>query len=94
MAFLSKLSEIGLLFSSHQAEIEPTRRNERPKIFMTAGILESRKTTPFLLSAANHQLLKVLANHADLYLPVSETDNNRQEIRDGLRVEGVQPDFL
>ena len=94
LAFLSKLSEIGLLFSLHQPEIEPTRRNERPKIFVTAGILESRKTTPFLLSAANHQLLKVLANHADLYLPVSETDNNRQEIEDGLRAEGVQPIFF
>ena len=94
LAFLSKLSEIGLLFSSHQAEIKPTRRNERPKIFMTAGILESTKTTPFLVSAANHQLLKMLANHADLYLPVSEQDNNRQEIEEGLRVEGVQPIFF
>ena len=94
LAFLSKLSEIGLLFSSHQAEIEPTRCNEHPKIFMTAGILESRKTTPFLLSAANHQLLKRLANHADLYLPVSEQDNNRQEIEEGLRAEGVQPIFF
>ena len=94
LAFLSKLSEMGLLFSSHQAEIEPTRCNERPKIFMTAGILESRKMTPFLLSAANHQLLKVLANHADLYLPVSGTDDNRQEIEDGLRTEGVQSIFF
>ena len=94
LAFLSKLSEIGLLFSSHPAEMELTRRNERPKIFMTAGILESRKTTPFLLSAANHQLLKMLANHSDLYLPVSETDNNRQEIEDGLRTEGVQSIFF
>ncbi len=94
LAFLSKLSEIGLLFSSHPAEMELIRRNERPKIFMTAGILESRKTTPFLLSAANHQLLKMLANYSDLYLPVSETDNNRQEIEDGLRTEGVQSIFF
>lgn len=94
LAFLSKLSEMGLLFSSHPAEMELTRRNERPKIFMTAGILESRKTTPFLLRAANHLLLKVLANHADLYFPISETDNNRQEIEDSLRTEGVQSIFF
>lgn len=92
--YLSKLSEMGLLISSHQAEMGPIRCNERLKIFMTASILESRKTTSFLESAANHQLLKMLVNHADLYLPVSEKDNNRQEIEEGLRVEGVQPIFF
>ncbi len=92
--YLSKLSEMGLLFSAHQAEMEPIRCNERLKIFMTASILESRKTTSFLEGAANHQLLKMLVNHADLYLPVSEKDNNRREIEEGLRVEGVQPIFF
>ncbi len=92
--FISKLSEIGLLFSPDQPEIEPSQRRDRPKILLTAGVLESRKTTPFLLSAANHQLLKMLTNHADLYLPVSETDNNRQEIEDGLRTEGIQSIFF
>ena len=94
LAFLSKLSEIGILFSPDQPEIEPAPHRERPKIFLTAGILKNRKTTSFLLNAANHQLLTTLANHADLYLPLSETDNNRQEIKDGLRAEGVQPIFF
>ena len=94
LAFLSKLSKMGLLFSSHPAEMEPTRCNERQKIFLTEGILENKKTTSFLLSAANHHLLTTLANHADLYLPVSEKDNNHQEIEEGLRAEGVQPIFF
>ena len=94
LTFLSKLSEIGVLFSLDQPEIEPSPCGERPKIFLTAGILENRKTTSFLLNAANHYLLTTLADHADLYLPLSETDNNRQEIKDGLRAEGVQPIFF
>ena len=94
LAFLSKLSKMRLLFSSHPAEMELTRRNERQKIFLTEGILENKKITSFLLSAANHHLLTTLANHADLYLPVSEKDNNRQEIEKGLRVEGVHPIFF
>ena len=92
--FLSKLSEMGLLFSPDLSEIESSQRSERPKIFLTAGVLESRKTTSFLQSAANHRLLTTLANHADLYLPLSETDNKRQEIEEGLRAEGVQPIFF
>ena len=94
LTFLSKLSEIGVLFSLDQPEIESPPCGERPKIFLTAGILENRKTTSFLLNAANYHLLTTLANHADLYLPLSETDNNRQEIKDGLRAEGVQPIFF
>ena len=94
LAFLSKLSKMGLLFSSHPAEMELTRCNDRQKIFLTEGILENKKITSFLLSAANHHLLTTLANHADLYLPVSEKDNNRQEIEEGLRVEGVHPIFF
>ena len=94
LTFLSKLSEIGILFSPDQPEIEPSPCGDRPKIFLTAGVLESRKTTSLLLNAANHRLLTTLANHADLYLPLSEMDNNRQEIKDGLRAEGVQPIFF
>ena len=94
LVFLSKLSEIGILFSPDQPEIEPSPCSDRPKIFLTAGVLENRKTASFLLNAATHYLLTMLANHADLYLPLSETDNNRQEIKDGLRAEGVQPIFF
>ena len=92
--FLSRLSEIGFLFSPDPPEIESPQWSERPKIFLTGGVLESKKTTSFLLSAANHHLLTTLANHAELYLPVSETDNNRQEIEEDLRAEGVHPIFF
>ncbi|MCE2415937.1 hypothetical protein J4G07_18295, partial [Candidatus Poribacteria bacterium] len=43
LTFLSKLSEIGVLFSPDQPEIESPPCGERPKIFLTAGILENRK---------------------------------------------------
>ena len=94
LAFLSKLSEMGILFSSDQSDIRPSQCNERPKIYVTPGVFENRETTPFLLSAANHNLITVLAGHADLYLPLSETDNNRQEIEGSLQMEGVHPIFF
>ena len=93
-AFLFKLSEIGVLFSSDQSNTRSLKHNDRPKIYVTPGILESRETTSFLLSAANHNLITVLTNHAEVYLPLSETDNNRQEIEESLRSEGVQPIFF
>ena len=92
--FLSKLSEIGFLISLDPSKIEPPQRSERPRIFLTGGVLESKKTTSFLLSAANHHLLTTLANHADLYLPVSDTGDDRQSIEDRLRTEGLHPIFF
>lgn len=94
LTFLSKLSEIGLLFSPYQSENQPPCCRRQPKIFVTSGILESRKTTSFSLNAANHRLLTMLANHADLYLTLPEKDNNRQEIEEALRSEGIQPIFF
>ena len=47
LAFLSKLSKMGLLFSSHPAEMEPTRCNERQKIFLTEGIWRTKRQPLF-----------------------------------------------
>ena len=94
LAFLSKLSEMGILFSSDQSDIRPPQCNERPKIYVTPGVFENRETTPFLLSAANYNLITVLADHADLYLALSETDYNRQLIEENLQIEGVHPIFF
>lgn len=94
LAFLTKLSKNGVLFSSEPSGIEALHRNERPKIYVTPGVFESRETTPFLLSAANHELITRLTDHADVYLGLSEMDNNRQEIEESLRAEGVHPIFF
>ncbi|MDE0084308.1 MAG: hypothetical protein OXU23_01245 [Candidatus Poribacteria bacterium] len=94
LAFLTKLSEMGILFSSDRSDIRPSQCNERPKIYVTPGVFENRETTPFLSSAANHNLITVLANHADLYLALSETDYNRQLIEENLQIKGVHPIFF
>lgn len=94
LAFLSKLSKIGVLFSSDPSDIATLHYNERPKIYVTRGVFESREPTPFLLSTANHKLITALAGHADLYLGLSETEKNRQEFEENLRVAGVHPIFF
>ena len=94
LVFLFKLSKMGVLFSSDPSDIGTLHHNERPKIYVTRGIFESREPTPFLLSAANHNLITELAVHADLYLGLSETEKNRQEFEESLRVEGVHPIFF
>ena len=93
LAFLAKLSEIGILFSSDPSDIEAPQRNDRLKIYVTPGVFESRETTPFLLSIANHSLMTVLTQHADVYLALPETINN-QAVEENLRVQGVQPIFF
>ena len=93
LAFLAKLSEIGILFSSDPSDIETPQRNDRLKIYVTPGVFESRERTPFLLSIANHSLITVLAQHADVYLALPETVNN-QEVEEELGVQGVQPIFF
>ena len=92
-AFLTKLSEMGILFSSDPSDIEAPQRKDRLKIYVTPGVFESRETTPFLLSIANHSLMTVLTQHADVYLALPETINN-QEVEENLRVQGVQPIFF
>ena len=94
LTFLTKLSEIGILFSSDPSDIETPQRPERPKIYVTPGVVESRETTPFLLRAANHDLTIGLAEHADVYLGLPEPVNSRQEIEESMRSEGVQPIFF
>ena len=94
LTFLSKLSEKGILFSLAPSESGPDQCPERLKIYVTPSVVESRETTSFLLSAANHNLITVLAEHADVYLGLSETGNNRQEIEESLRPEGVHPIFF
>ncbi len=94
LAFLSKLSKMGVLFSSDPSDIGTLHHNERPKIYITRGVFESREPTPFLLSNANHNLITELAVHADLYLGLSETEKNRHEFEESLRVEGVHPIFF
>ena len=94
LAFLSKLSETGILFSSDPLTFDPPAPKDRLKIYVTPGVFESRETTPFLFSAANHHLVTRLAEHADVYLLLSEADNNRQEIEESLQTEGVHPIFF
>ncbi len=94
LAFLSKLSEKDVLLSSDPAGSGPDQRPDRLKLYVTPGVVESRETTPFLLSAANHNLITVLANHADVYLPLPETNNNQEEIEKSVRTEGVHPIFF
>ena len=93
LAFVTKLSEMGILFSSYPSDIEAPQQNGRLKIYVTPGVFESRETTPFLLSIANHSLMTVLTQHADVYLALPETINN-QEVEENLRVQGVQPIFF
>ena len=93
LAFLTKLSEVGILFSSDPSDLEAPQHNNRLKIYVTPGVFESRETTPFLLSIANHSLITVLAQHTDVYLALPEADNN-QEVEENLRVQGVQPIFF
>ncbi len=93
LAFLTKLSEIGILFSSDLSDIEAPQRNDRLNIYVTPGVFESRERTPFLSSIANHSLITVLAQHANVYLALPETVNN-QEVEENLRVQGVQPIFF
>ena len=93
LAFLTKLSEMGILFSLEPSDIEAPQRNDQLKIYVTPGVFESRETTSFLLSIANHSLMTVLTQHADVYLALPETINN-QEVEENLRVQGVQPIFF
>ena len=94
LAFLTKLSEIGILFSSDPSDIETPQRPDRMKIYVTPGVVESRETTPFLLRAANHNLTTMLAEHADVYLGLPEPVNSSQEIEESMGSEGVQPVFF
>jgi len=91
---LSKLSEIGVLFSSDPSDVETPQIKDRLKIYVTPGVVVSRDRTPFLLSTANHHLITLLTEHAEVSLGLPEIDTSRQELEDRLRGEGVHPIFF
>jgi glycosyltransferase involved in cell wall biosynthesis len=92
--FLSKLADMGLLFSpvAHQEDRTPT--SDRLKIFVTPSFSEQRNTMSFSLNAANHRLLTTLVNHAEVYLGFPEVDENQEEIEKGFDVDGIKPVFF
>lgn len=92
--FLSKLADIGLLFSPVPHQEDRVSTSDRLKIFVTSSFLEQRNTTSFLLSAANHRLLTTLVNHAEVYLGFPEVEENRDEIEKGFDVDGIKPVFF
>ncbi len=94
LAFLSKLSKRGVLFSSAPSALEPLQPKDRLKVYVTPGILENTEATPFLLTAANHKLITLLTESADVYLGLSALYVNRQEMEESLRAEGVHPIFF
>lgn len=92
--FLSKLADLGLLFSPVQHQEDRVSTSDRLKIFVTPGFLEHRNTASFLLNAANHRLLTTLVNHAEVYLGFPEVEENREEIEKGFDVDGIKPVFF
>ena len=92
--FLSKLADIGLLFSPAPHQEDRISTSDRLKIFVTSSFLERRNTTSFLLNAANHRLLTTLVNHAEVYLGFPEVGENRDEIEKGFDVDGIKPVFF
>ena len=92
--FLSKLADIGLLFSPVQHQEDRVSTSDRLKIFVAPGFLEQRNTASFSLNAANHRLLTTLVNHAEVYLGFPKVEENREEIEKGFDVDGIKPVFF
>ena len=92
--FLSKLADLGLLFSPVPHQEERVSTADRLKIFVAPGFLEHRDTASFSLNAANHHLLTMLVNHAEVYLGFPEVNENREEIEKGFDVDGIKPIFF
>lgn len=92
--FLSKLADIGLLFSPVPHQEDRVSTSDRLKIFVAPGFLEHRNTTSFLINAANHRLLTTLVNHAEVYLGFPEVNENREEVEKGFDVDGIKPVFF
>ena len=93
MRFLSKLADMGLLFSPVPHQEDRTSASDRLKIFVAPGFLEQRNTTSFLLSAANHRLLTTLVNNAEVYLGFPEVKEKREEVEEGFGIDGIKPVF-
>ena len=92
--FLSKLADLGLLFSPVPHQEERVSTADRLKIFVAPGFLEHRDTASFSLNAANHHLLTMLVNHAEVYLGFPEVNENREEIEKRFDVDGIKPIFF
>ena len=92
--FLSKLADLGLLFSPVPHQEDRGSASDRLKIFVTPSFLEHRNTASFSLNAANHRLLTTLVNHAEVYLGFPEVEENREEIEKGFDVDGIKPVFF
>ena len=94
LSFLSKLADLGLLFSTAPHQEETVSTSDRLKIFVAPGFLEHRDTASFLVNAANHRLLTTLVNHAEVYLGFPEVSENQEEIEKGFDVDGIKPVFF
>ena len=94
LSFLSKLADLGLLFSPVPHQEETVSTSDRLKIFVAPGFLEHRDTASFLVNAANHRLLTTLVNHAEVYLGFPEVSENQEEIEKGFDVDGIKPIFF
>ena len=94
LSFLSKLADMGLLFSPVPYQEGPASTADRLKIFVTSSFLEQRNTTSFLLNAANYRLLTTLVNHAEVYLGFPEVNENQEEIEKGFDIDGIKPVFF
>lgn len=94
LSFLSKLADLGLLFSTAPHQEETVSTSDRLKIFVAPGFLEHRDTASFLVNAANHRLLMTLVNHAEVYLGFPEVSENQEEIEKGFEVDGIKPVFF
>ena len=92
--FLSKLADLGLLFSPVPHQKDRTSASDRLKIFVTPGFLEHKNTASFSLNAANHRLLTTLVNHAEVYLGYPEVEENREEVETGFGIDGIKPVFF
>ena len=92
--FLSKLANLGLLFSPVPHQEERVSTADRLKIFVAPGFLEHRDTASFSLNAANHHLLTMLVNHAEVYLGFPEVNENQEEIKKRFDVDGIKPIFF
>ena len=92
--FLSKLANLGLLFSPVRYQEERVSTADRLKIFVAPGFLEHRDTASFSLNAANHHLLTMLVNHAEVYLGFPEVNENQEEIEKRFDVDGIKPIFF
>ena len=94
LSFLSKLANLGLLFSTAPHQEETVSTSDRLKVFVAPGFLEHRDTASFLVNAANHRLLMTLVNHAEVYLGFPEVSENQEEIEKGFEVDGIKPVFF